>query len=238
VDVNIEARSRMHAALGVPVRLAIIDHIGLKDASPGELGTTFGIAPNLLAHHLRVLEDTGLIRRVRSEGDQRRTYVQLRLDHPMVAALPGSGTQLAAPRVVFVCTHNSARSQLAAAAWNRTHSVFATSAGTRPADRVHRRAISTGGRHGLRLGRAKTADAAAVLRPGDLVVAVCDNAYEELTGRDGAALHWAVPDPARIDTDAAFERAYQDITRRVERLARSTATAGRTTELEPSRRST
>lgn len=215
----------MHAALGAPLRLAIVDHLGIADAAPGELGTVFGIAPNLLAHHLRVLEDAGLVRRVRSEGDRRRTYVQLCLDDPLVAGLPGAGVHIQAPRVVFVCTHNSARSQLAAAAWNRVHSVVATSAGTRPATRVHRRAITTGGRHGLRLGRARTADAAAVLRPDDLVVAVCDNAYEELTNLDDSPLHWAVPDPARIDTDTAFERAYQEIARRVGRLAQATAAA-------------
>jgi len=32
-------------------------------------------------------------------------------------------------------------------------------------------------------------------------------------------LHWSIPDPVRADTDAAFETAYADITRRVERLA-------------------
>ncbi len=228
----------MHAALGVPLRLAIIDRIGLEDASPGELGTAFDIAPNLLAHHLRVLEDAGLIRRVRSEGDQRRTYVQLCLDDPMVAALPGGGTHPAAPRVVFVCTHNSARSQLAAAAWNGVHSVTATSAGTRPATRVHQQAIATGARHGLRLGRARTADAAVVLRTGDLVVAVCDGAYEELTDLNGSALHWAVPDPVRIGTDAAFELAYQEIVLRVGRLAQATTAAPHAAPEPTTRRST
>ena len=214
----------MHAALGEPVRLAIVDHIRLADASPGELGIAFGVPTNLLAHHLRVLEEAGLIRRVRSEGDQRRTYVRLRLEDPLVEAIPGVRAPLAARRVVFVCTHNSARSQLAAAAWSRMHSVPATSAGTRPSAKVHRRAISTGKRHGLGLTGAQPADAADVLRHGDLIVAVCDNAYEELASAGGSTtLHWAVPDPVRINTDAAFERAYQDITRRVDRLARSTA---------------
>jgi len=50
------------------------------------------------------------------------------------------------------------------------------------------------------------------------VVAVCDNVPEEL-GPSRDRLHWSIPDPVRADTDEAFETAYADITRRVERLA-------------------
>ena len=74
----------MHAALGEPGRLAIVDRLTPGDASPGELADHFGLATNLLAHHLRVLEQAQVIRRVRSEGDKRRSYVQLRLDNPIV----------------------------------------------------------------------------------------------------------------------------------------------------------
>jgi protein-tyrosine-phosphatase len=57
-----------------------------------------------------------------------------------------------------------------------------------------------------------------VLRPDDLVVAVCDGAYEELGAAPGR-LHWSVPDPVPVDTQAAFERAYEEIEQRVDRLA-------------------
>ncbi|GAA2436877.1 hypothetical protein GCM10010191_59650 [Actinomadura vinacea] len=56
-----------------------------------------------------------------------------------------------------------------------------------------------------------------VLQPGDLVVAVCDNAYEDL--RKTSALHWSVPDPVRAGTDEAFQAAFADIAARVDRLA-------------------
>ncbi|MBA2552971.1 MAG: helix-turn-helix domain-containing protein [Geodermatophilaceae bacterium] len=217
MDGDIERRAQIHAALGDPVRLAIVDHLSLGDASPGELARTFGVPTNLLAHHLRALQTADLIRRVRSEGDRRRTYVQRCLEDRW--GLAGPVAAVTATRVVFVCTHNSARSQLAAAEWKRVHSVPTLSAGTHPAPRVHARAISIGSRHGLRLARAKTSDAADVLRADDFIVAVCDSAYEQL---DEAALHWAVPDPVRIGTDAAFERAYQEISGRVARLARAT----------------
>jgi len=218
---TLEQRSRMHAALGEPVRLAIVDRLSLGDASPSELAAAFGIATNLLAHHLGVLEDAGLISRVRSEGDRRRTYVHLRLADRVVRGLIGPPVGVQAPRVVFLCTHNAARSQLAAAAWQRVNSVSTASAGTSPAPRIHPRTVATGRRHGLRLARSTTADAANVVRPDDLVVAVCDNAYESLGANVGRSLHWAVPDPVRIDTDAAFELAYRDIVGRVERLAQA-----------------
>jgi len=126
--------------------------------------------------------------------------------------------------VVFVCTQNSARSQLARAAWARASDVPTASAGTRPTDRIHPRAVQIGRRHSLALGPAGPAPMSDVVRPGDLVVAVCDSAFEELPPTEQPALHWAVPDPARLDTDEAFEDAYQQICRRIELLAVAVAT--------------
>jgi ArsR family transcriptional regulator, arsenate/arsenite/antimonite-responsive transcriptional repressor / arsenate reductase (thioredoxin) len=208
------ARARIHAALGEPSRLAIVDALILGDASPGEIGTVLGLPTNLLAHHLGVLQDAGIIERSRSEGDRRRTYLRLR--HETLAALlpPALGP---VPRVVFVCTHNSARSQLAAALWAKHSSIPATSAGTDPAPKVHPRAVRVGRRHGLTLQIAATAHVRDVVRDTDLVIAVCDNAHENLAGR--VRLHWSVPDPAPADTDAAFEAAFADIAARVDRLA-------------------
>jgi protein-tyrosine-phosphatase len=57
-----------------------------------------------------------------------------------------------------------------------------------------------------------------VVRDGDLLVAVCDNVHEELDPAQHR-LHWSIPDPVRVDTDEAFETAFADISRRVERLA-------------------
>lgn len=220
---NVEQRAGVYAALGEPVRLSILDHLVLGDASPGDLAVLLGLGTNLLAHHLKVLEEAGIIRRVRSEGDRRRAYVQLCLDIPLVraAAAAGPGQPIAnAPIrcVLFVCTANSARSQLAAASWNRISPVPATSAGTHPAARVHPGAIAVGRRNGLHLGRARPHKVDGTATSADLLVAVCDNAHEELDPTT-ARLHWSIPDPVRVDTDEAFETAYQDITRRVRQLA-------------------
>ncbi|MGI3226135.1 MarR family transcriptional regulator [Streptomyces sp. GTA36] len=176
--------------------MAIIDRLLLSDASPGELGQELGLPSNLLAHHLKLLEQVGLIERSRSEGDRRRTYLRLRVQ----ALADTMATPLrTAPRVVFVCTHNSARSHLAAALWKRHSTVPVASAGTQPASRVHPRALATARKHGLSLAHARTAHIDETLRPDDLVVAVCDNAHEQLgpPGPRPAALVGPRPDPHR-----------------------------------------
>jgi DNA-binding transcriptional ArsR family regulator len=112
VAAFVDQRAAVFAALGEPVRLAIVDRLVSGDASPSELAVAFRLGSNLLAHHLGVLELAGVIRRVRSEGDHRRSYVQLRADDPTVWAAALSGRLPAdlgrVDRVVFVCTANSA----------------------------------------------------------------------------------------------------------------------------------
>ena len=213
----VQGRARLHAALGDPARLAIVDALCLGDASPGEIARDLGLPTNLIAHHVKVLAEAGVVERARSEADRRRTYLRLR---PDALALLEPPRLPDVPRVVFVCTHNSARSQLAAALWaQRTHRP-AASAGTHPAPRVHPKAVAVARRHGLRLDPAATGHVSDIVNHSDLVIAVCDSAHEDLTS--GAArprLHWSVPDPVRAGTDAAFEAAYTDLAGRIDRLA-------------------
>jgi protein-tyrosine-phosphatase/DNA-binding HxlR family transcriptional regulator len=213
---SLTERARIHAALGDPARLAIVDTLVAGDVAPGELGAALDLPTNLVAHHLKVLEDAGLVARTRSEGDRRRTYVRLQTDAMAAIVTPAL---LAAKRVVFVCTHNSARSQLAAAIWSRRSQVPAVSAGTEPAERVHPRARKIARRHGLDPVDWRTAHLDDVVRRDDLLIAVCDNAYEHLPSEQRPQLHWSIPDPAPADTDAAFEAAYIEIAGRIERLA-------------------
>jgi protein-tyrosine-phosphatase len=213
-------RARIHAALGDPARLAIVDALTVGDASPGEIGHDLSMPTNLVAHHLKVLQDAGLIVRTRSEGDRRRTYLRLQ---PDILALLAPPPLADAERVVFVCTHNSARSQLAAALWRERVGGPVASAGTKPAARVHPRAIKVAHRHGLALDPTRTAHVTDVVHDGDLVIAVCDNAHEDLTGGVRPQLHWSVPDPIRLDTDDAFEAAYTELAGRIDRLAPAVA---------------
>jgi ArsR family transcriptional regulator, arsenate/arsenite/antimonite-responsive transcriptional repressor / arsenate reductase (thioredoxin) len=210
---TIARRAQVHAALADPARLAVVDRLVLGDVSPGELRVELGLAGNLLAHHLKVLERVGLVARARSEGDHRRTYLRL-LPEPLSGLLPAAVVE--AERVVFVCGHNSARSQLASALWTRHSRVPTASAGIEPARSVHPLAVATAGSHGLTLAeRPHHVD--EVLREDDLVVAVCDNAHEQLPAGD--RLHWSIPDPAASDSPAAFAAAFQELADRITRLA-------------------
>lgn len=194
-----------------------MDALALGDLSPGELGERTGQSSNLLAHHLGVLEAAGAVRRRRSEGDGRRAYLTLAWESPVVAATAAAALAPHGARVVFVCSANSARSQMAASLLATACSTPVASAGTQPAAAIHPLAVAELARHGLSPLTPAPASAAHVLSPGDIVVAVCDNAYEEL-GRDAVDLHWSIPDPANGTSDA-FTRAFADLTPRVARLA-------------------
>ncbi len=212
---SIEVRARIHAALGDPARLGIADILAVGDASPGEIGARLGMPTNLVAHHLGVLADAGVVERRRSEHDRRRSYLQLR--PAALAAL--HPPRLHTPRrVVFVCTRNSARSQLAAALWSEHSAIPVASAGTEPATRVNPRAVRTAKRHGLRLDPADTHHLDDVSADGDLLIAVCDHVHETLP-TERPRLHWSIPDPVTTDTDEAFEAAYTDLADRIERFA-------------------
>ena len=141
-------RARLHAALGDPTRLAIVDTLTLGEASPSELQELLEMPSNLMAHHVRTLERVGLVERSRSEGDRRRTYLSL---VPRALDALRTPTPRGAVRVVFVCTANSARSQLAAALWSAESLVPATSAGTQPAATIHPGALAVARRRSLTL---------------------------------------------------------------------------------------
>lgn len=207
---NLELRARRHAALGDPARVAIVDELVLSDRSPLELRTMLQIESNLLAHHLDVLEQAGIVVRRRSSGDGRRRYVRLERS-AMVGLTPDACLQVTP--ALFVCSANSARSQLAAALWADVVGVPAASAGTHPAPEVHPGAVAAARRAGLDLDGAVPSALSAV-PDGVTVVTVCDRAHEELDpGRDW--LHWSVPDPVADGSAAAFDAAVVELRTRI-----------------------
>lgn len=208
----VERRAALHAALADSARLRIVDCLAWSDASPSELAALLHIPSNLFAHHVNVLEGVGLVERRRSEGDRRRSYLHLL---PSVLDEVAEPARPAPPRVLFVCTANTARSHLAVALWRRSSPVPATSAGTHPAERIDPRAAAAAARSHLSLRDAVPRPIHDVRSDGDLVITVCDRAYEEV----GGDVHWAVPDPVPVGTDAAFDRALDDLARRVSELA-------------------
>ena len=208
-------RAVIHAALADPGRLAIVDVLLLADSSPSELQKLLSMPSNLMAHHLGVLEQAGMVRRVRSEGDRRRTYLQL-IPEALEVMVP-SAARRRAERVVFVCSQNSARSQLAVAVWKRRSALPAASAGTHPAATVHPGAVAAARRRHLSMRPHRPRHLDDVVCPGDLVVAVCDNAHEELPA-NLHHIHWSVPDPVRAADPDMFDRALDDLTERIDRL--------------------
>ena len=208
-------RVQIHAALADPGRLVIVDRLLVADASPSELQTALAMSSSLTAHHLGVLEGAGIVRRVRSECDRRRTYLQL-MPESLHMLVPSASRY--AERLVFVCTQNSARSQLAVAVWNRRSPLPAASAGTHPAAEVDPQAVAAAARRKLPMRPHTPRNLEDIVRPTDLIIAVCDNAHEELPA-DTRRLHWSIPDPVRTGRADAFDQALDELIVRIDHLA-------------------
>ncbi|HEY7023041.1 MAG TPA: arsenate reductase ArsC [Ktedonobacterales bacterium] len=139
-------------------------------------------------------------------------------------------------RVLFLCTHNSSRSQMAEgllrARGGDRYAVF--SAGTHPRS-VHPLAIQVMREIGIDISeaagyRAKSLDEFTGQPPMDLVVTVCDDAAEECPFFPGARRqeHWGFPDPSAVTGSeeerlAAFRSVRDAIVRRIEAFVRQSA---------------
>jgi arsenate reductase len=130
-------------------------------------------------------------------------------------------------KVLFLCTSNSCRSQLAEAIVNARlgDEWEAVSAGTKPAGYVHPKALAALAEIGIQhTGRSKLADEFRG-QDFDLVVTVCDTAAEECPvwlGK-GRKLHHSFPDPAKAEGSdeqvmAAFRAVRDDIAREIPAL--------------------
>jgi protein-tyrosine-phosphatase len=224
LSIDLSIRARVHAALGEPIRLAIVDELVTSDRSPGELSRRFDLPGNLLAHHLDVLQRAGLIERHGSSGDRRRRYV--RLDRSVLDGVVAAAGRPPRP-AVFVCSRNSARSQLAAALWRARTGTPATSAGTHPAAFVHPGAIAAARRAGLDLGDARPSalgDDTRDITHGEVIVTVCDRAREELDPLP-TWWHWSLPDPVEAGTSVAFDRVVAELEERISRFVPRTGSA-------------
>jgi protein-tyrosine-phosphatase/DNA-binding transcriptional ArsR family regulator len=213
--MNLDERARIHAALGDRHRLAMVDALWLGDRTFQELAAAAGLPGNLAAHHLDVLEAAGLLERGVSEGDHRRRYIHL--------CGEGLGDLVLQPTVtpafvLFVCTHNSARSQFAAARWQQRTGRPADSAGAEPADRVHPEAVTAARAFGLDLRGGVPKGYDAVERAPELVISVCDRAHEAGLPFGAPSAHWSVPDPVRAGSSQAFLAAFTSIDERIARL--------------------
>ncbi len=127
-------------------------------------------------------------------------------------------------RVLFLCTHNSARSQMAEALVRRVGQgrFEAHSAGTTPS-RVHPLAVKAMREIGIDISaqRSKGLDEYRGML-FDYVITVCDQAKEACPIFPGAGrqLHWSLPDPSAAEGDeatrlSAFRNVRDDLMGRV-----------------------
>jgi protein-tyrosine-phosphatase len=131
-------------------------------------------------------------------------------------------------RVLFVCTGNSARSQIAQTVLNQKGRgrFLADSAGSAPAARVNPLAIAALEAHGFFYSGHPPQGIDTVMgQPWDFVITVCDRAKESCPIFPGQPVlaHWGMPDPAEATgTEARRRRAFDDalllISRRIDLL--------------------
>jgi ArsR family transcriptional regulator, arsenate/arsenite/antimonite-responsive transcriptional repressor / arsenate reductase (thioredoxin) len=198
------------------VRWGLLKALTRSDQRVQELVARVDEPMNLVSYHLKKLKDAGIVTARRSEADGRDLYYRLEmatlahLYHAAGMALhPSMGDGSVRPslntptRVLFVCTHNSARSQMAEALFRRAggDSVQVASAGSHPSN-LHPDAILTMDQFGIdiRGQYAKSLDAVAGQR-FDYVITVCDRAREVCPTfpGNGMPLHWGFPDPAAVE---------------------------------------
>lgn len=130
-------------------------------------------------------------------------------------------------RILFLCTGNAARSQMADAIANGFHGdvVEAVSAGSRPAGWVHPLAIRAMAGVGIDIRDAVSKGADQFLEQEfDVVVTVCDSAAQDCPTWPGAKRieHWPIEDPSWTadpgEAEKAFEATRDDLARRIEEL--------------------
>jgi protein-tyrosine-phosphatase len=219
-----------------PQRWRLLAELGRSDRRVGELAGLVGEAPNLVSYHLAALRSAGLVTARRSSADGRDSYYRFDparcrelLDatgialHPALArpnGTPASPRPRRKPRILFLCTGNSSRSQMAEALLDTRseHAVIARSAGSRPKP-LHPDAVAVMADRGIDISdrRSKHLDR-FVHREFDRVITLCDRVREvcpEFPGHPTTA-HWSMPDPAaEPDGHTAFERAADEIDARV-----------------------
>jgi ArsR family transcriptional regulator len=212
---NQPSASSMLKLLADDTRWQLISELRRSDRQAGELGTLLKLPQNLVSYHLGMLRQAGLVQAHRSDADARTVYYSLDLaalgaGYAGIGAamqLPHNGNPATQPAttVFFLCTQNSARSQMAEG-WLRHLSsgrIPVRSAGIAP-QALHPLAIQVMAEAGVDIGyqQAKGLDALADVVP-NVVVTVCDLAREQCPEWSASTnqLHWSIPDPVRTQAN-------------------------------------
>jgi protein-tyrosine-phosphatase/DNA-binding transcriptional ArsR family regulator len=226
-----------------PVRWRLLRELVHSDRAVSELTELVDESQSLVSYHLRQLRDGGLVFTRRSTADGRDTYYAIDLascQRELQAAggglHPALGLSAAAPtaqktapsrrrqRVLFLCTGNSARSQMAQGLLEQMSGavIEAASAGSHPKP-LHPNAVRVMKRRGIDISanRTKHLDEFVAQRL-DMVITLCDRVREvcpEFPSHPELA-HWSIPDPAREGTTSrasfpAFERTAVELETRI-----------------------
>ncbi|HET8820257.1 MAG TPA: ArsR family transcriptional regulator [Thermoleophilaceae bacterium] len=221
------------------MRWRLLSELARSDRRVGELCELAEERQSLVSYHLRQLRDGGMVSARRSIADGRDSYYVLELArcgellistgaslHPGLAAAvaPPSGRGSARARVLFLCTGNSARSQMAEALAEELSAgaVRAVSAGSRPKP-LHANAVQVMRERGIDLaGRRSKHLAEFTGRRFDYVITLCDRVREVCPEFPGTpqATHWSIRDPARApgtddETLPAFEQTAVELETRI-----------------------
>lgn len=225
---------------GDPVRWALMRELSQSDQKVEDLVEALGKPQNLVSYHLGKLRAATVVTVRRSSHDRRDMYYRLDLPrcqellsraanllHPALeVARPASAERpngSISAKVLFLCTANSARSQMAEALLRVATGGQSTvaSAGTEPAT-VHPNAVRAMKKRGIDITSqsSKHLDDVGGIE-FDLVVTVCDHVKEVCPDYPGArrAIHWSIPDPVTEGEDAgklaAFERVADELAMRI-----------------------
>src|SRR6476469_8604191 len=230
--------------LSDPLRWQLVGELGRSDRRVGELVQLVGKPQNLVSYHLAELRHAGIVSARRSSADGRDVYYRADLFrcrdllgeagrslHPGLALAPtppdAPKSRRSRPRLLFLCTGNSARSQIAEALVEHRSAgaVEARSAGSHPKP-LHPNAVRVMAERGLDIAGRPTKSLTRFARHRfDRVIPLCDKVREICPEFPGAPLaaHWSMPDPSAAgDTDdasyPAFVEAADEIDGRVDLL--------------------
>jgi len=243
---------------GHALRWRLLSELARSDRRVGELCALAGRRQSLVSYHLRQLRDGGLVSTRRSAADGRDTYYVLDLArcgellagaavalHPGLAPAPrpraGREHGVAPARVLFLCTGNSARSQMAEALCEHlSHgAVQAVSAGSHPKP-LHANAVRVMRTRGIDIARARPKRLGEFAGERfDYVISLCDRVREVCPEFPGGPelVHWSIPDPARepgsdAHTLPAFERTATELCTRIGFLIQAIEHTATTTHQE------
>jgi ArsR family transcriptional regulator, arsenate/arsenite/antimonite-responsive transcriptional repressor / arsenate reductase (thioredoxin) len=226
-----------------PVRWRLLRELVHSDRAVWELMELLDEPQSLVSYHLRQLRAGELVSSRRSSADRRDSYYSVDLTrcadllqgaggalHPglwLTSAPPGTPSSTRPrrrPRVLFLCTGNSARSQIAEVLLEQLSAgtVEAASAGSHPKP-LHPNAVRVMRKQGVDISGRRTKHLSEFLSQRfDFVITLCDRVREicpEFPAHPDL-VHWSIPDPALEGaTDRAnypaFERTASELETRI-----------------------